>query len=276
MNNELIINFTPTGMVPMKADNPNVPIQIDEIIDSVHEAYEKGITLAHLHLRNKESGLPDYRPEGYGRLLDGVKKYCEDLVCCLSLSGRNYSEFEKRSAAIELKPDMASLTLSSLNFKNQASINSPETIIRLLEKMQEHGVKPELEIFDLGMKNFFLYLVKKKMLEPPYYVNFIFGNIFSMQPEFSDFAAITSNLPKDTYYSFGGLGRFQFKTHLHAIASGAGVRIGLEDNLFMDKKKSIMASNISLLDRVHRVAQLYERSIMKPETFGNLGFYNNN
>ena len=117
--NKTVINFVPTGMVPTKEMTPNVPISPAEIIEQTHEAYEVGITIAHLHARDKD-GVPTWKPEVYKEIFEGVRKHCPDLVICGSTSGRNFPEFEKRSAVIELKPDMCSLTLSSLNFNSQA------------------------------------------------------------------------------------------------------------------------------------------------------------
>ncbi|MBN1251772.1 MAG: 3-keto-5-aminohexanoate cleavage protein [Bacteroidales bacterium] len=170
---DLIINFSPTGMIPTKEMTQFVPVSPNEIIEQVHQAYEIGITLVHLHARDEQSGKPTYKSDVYGKIFDGIRKYCPDLVLGASLSGRDFNVFEKRSEGLELKPDMGSLTLSSLNFIQQASVNSPEMIIKLAEKMKELGVKPELEAFDSGMINYQKYLIKKKILEPPYYINIL-------------------------------------------------------------------------------------------------------
>lgn len=116
-----IINFCPTGMVPVKEQTPHVPLSPSEIIEQVHEAYEIGITIAHLHARD-EQGAATYKKDIYQKIFAGVRKHCPGLIICGSSSGRNFNEFEKRSAVIELQPDMCSLTLSSLNFFQQASI----------------------------------------------------------------------------------------------------------------------------------------------------------
>src|SRR5687767_9289503 len=106
---DLIINFTPTGMVPTKAMNPAVPIEVNEIIEEVHLAFEEGITLVHLHARD-ENGVPTYKKSVYESIINGIRSHCPELVLCLSLSGRNFNEFEKRSEPVELSPDMGSLT----------------------------------------------------------------------------------------------------------------------------------------------------------------------
>ncbi|MBC7884061.1 MAG: 3-keto-5-aminohexanoate cleavage protein, partial [Saprospiraceae bacterium] len=141
--NKLIINFTPTGMIPTKEMSPYVPISSDEIINDVLQANELGITIVHLHARD-ENGLPTYKISEYRKILDKIREYAPELVLCVSLSGRNFNEFSKRSEVLNLLPDMGSLTLSSLNFPKAASVNDPDMIQNLAGRMMELGVKPEL------------------------------------------------------------------------------------------------------------------------------------
>ena len=175
-----IINFCPTGMIPTKKNTPHIPVSPDEIIEQVHEAYEIGITIVHLHARD-DNEVPTYKKSVYQSIFEGVKKHCPELVICGSTSGRNFPEFEKRSAVIELKPDMCSLTLSSLNFVQHASVNAPDMIQSLALKMLDYGVKAELECFDLGMINYGNYLINKGLIKDRTYWNLIFGNIAGMQ-----------------------------------------------------------------------------------------------
>ncbi len=156
----LPINFCPTGMLHTTANTPHVPVSTAEIIEQTQDAYEQGISIVHLHARDHEQ-KPSWQPEIYRDIVEGVRKYCPGLVICLSTSGRDFPEFEKRSAAIELKPDMCSLTLSSLNFYRNASVNSPDMINQLLGKMIEYGVHPEFECFDLVMVHYGKYLMQK-------------------------------------------------------------------------------------------------------------------
>jgi uncharacterized protein (DUF849 family) len=273
MTKDLIINFTPTGMVPTKAMNPAVPIEVHEIIEDVHQAYEEGITIVHLHARD-EAGVPTYKKAIYEKIVEGVRQHCGDLVICISLSGRNFNEFEKRSEPIELMPDMGSLTLSSLNFPTQSSVNAPDMIVRLMEKMNDYGVNPELEIFDLGMIHFGKYMIRKNLIQPPFYFNIIFGNIAGIQSNFHSMGSALHDLPEQSYWAFGGIGPQQLHANAAAITMGGGVRVGLEDNLYFDQHKSILATNIQLIRRVKELAQVFERKIMSPAEFGKLGFYN--
>jgi uncharacterized protein (DUF849 family) len=255
-------------MIPTKKMTAHVPVTPEEIIDDVLKANELGITITHIHARDLESGEPTYFAEIYGRIIEGIRKYAPELILCISLSGRNFKEFEKRSSGLnlkgDLKPDMGSLTLSSLNFTGQASINSPEMIQGLAKKMKEEKILAELEAFDLGMINYMYYLIKKDLITPPFYINLLFGNIAGAQSDFSHIGTMINSLPDDTYWSLAGIGNIQLSMNSFAIASGGGVRVGIEDNIFYDKKGKILCNNIDLIKRIHRLADIHEREMMKP------------
>jgi 3-keto-5-aminohexanoate cleavage enzyme len=270
---DLIINFVPTGMVPTKEVTPHVPITATEIIEQVHEAHAIGITIAHIHARHAD-GTPAWEPEIYGPILDGIRRHCPDLVICVSLSGRSYGEFEKRSAVLQARPDMASLTLGSLNFSREVSVNSPEMIQRLAEAMVGYGVVPELECFDQGMIHFAKYLAGKGILKPPFYFNVLVGNIATAQADLTQVGVLLQNIPSGGLWSLGGIGHAQLRANTLAIVEGGGVRVGLEDNIWFDAERTQLATNTSLLRRIHELAAIFGRRPMTPAAFGALGFYN--
>jgi len=263
-----IINFTPTGMIPTKAMTPHVPVSVDEIVEQVLEVAEIGITSVHLHARDPETGLPTYIAEVYGEMITGIRRYRPDLVLCVSTSGRTFNEYEKRSAVLglegELKPDMASLTLSSLNFNKQASVSSPDMIIALAQEMKNNGIIPELEVFDVGMINYARYLERKGLIEPPYYFGLILGNIACAQADLLHCGIMIRDLPEESVWSIGGVGDAQLMINSLAISIGGGVRVGLEDNIYYDPNRTKLANNIDLVKRIHRLAEANERLIMKP------------
>ena len=269
----IIINFCPTGMIPTKDMTPYVPISPAEIVEQVHEAFETGITIAHLHARD-QLGVPTWEKEVYARIFEGVRKYCPGLVICGSTSGRNFPEIEKRSAVLELRPDMASLTLSSLNFINGASVNPPRIITGLLAKMSEYGVHAEFECFDMGMINFGKYLIQKGLADPPYYWNILVGNIAGLQGTPSHMGLAINEIPTNHHIALGGLGNSQITAASIAVSQGLGVRIGLEDNIWLDRQRTRHASNIDLIRRVHQLIEFHEQSLMLSTDFGKLGFYN--
>ena len=262
-------------MIPVKADNRYVPISPEEIIEQVHEAYELGITMVHVHARELDES-PTYKSEVYEKIFSGIRAHCSELIICASLSGRDFPELEKRSEVLRLEPDMGSLTLSSLNFSRQVSVNSPQTILGLIDCMDTHGVRPELECFDLGMINYAKYLILKNKLRPPFYFNLLFGNIAGSQIDLLHMGLMVNELPQDSYWALAGLGPSQLVANTTAIAFGGGIRVGLEDNIWYDSKRKVRARNIDLLDRIHRIAGEFERPIMKPKQLGKKGFYNRN
>jgi uncharacterized protein (DUF849 family) len=144
-------------------------------------------------------------------------------------------------------------------------------IIKLVEKMNEYGVKPELEVFDLGMINYAKYLIQKNLISPPFYFNIIFGNIAGMQTDLMHMGAAINSLPHESYWAFGGIGHQQLQSNSISIAFDGGVRVGLEDNLYIDGN---LCTNIDLLKRIKVLAQIHNREIMTPKEFGDLGFYN--
>jgi uncharacterized protein (DUF849 family) len=276
MSDKLIINFTPTGMIPTKELTPHVPITASEIIENVHEACQIGITMVHLHARDLKTGQPTYKAEIYGEIIRGVRKYAPDLIICVSLSGRNVAEFEQRAEPLfldsDLKPDMGSLTLSSLNFNKQASINTPDMIKALASEMQKRHIAPELEVFDTGMINYAHYLIKKELISAPYYFNLLLGNIACAQPDLLHLGIMVRDLPPQSYWSVAGIGDSQLAMNSVAIAMGGGVRVGLEDNIYYDQMRTKLAKNADLVRRIHSIAEVNEREIMSSRELRKLLF----
>jgi uncharacterized protein (DUF849 family) len=274
MHQKLIINFTPTGMIPTKEMTPYVPVTVSEIIEDVHKAWEIGITMVHLHARDASTGEPTYKAEVYGDIIAGIRKFAPELVICVSLSGRNFKEFEKRAEPLyldgDLKPDMGSLTLSSLNFNKQASMNAPDMIRALAATMKERGISPELEAFDAGMINYARYLERKQLLTPPHYFNLILGNIACAQADLLHTGIMIRDLPGGSIWSLAGVGDYQLRMNSVAIVMGGGVRVGLEDNIWYDQERTKLAQNADLLRRIHALAKAHERPLMSSAELRNL------
>ena len=103
---ELSISFCPTGMIPTKEMTPHVPVTVNEIIEDVHRAFEIGITMVHLHARDEKTGVPTWHGELYERMISGIRKFSKDLIICVTTSGRDFPEFEKRSEVLNLTGDL--------------------------------------------------------------------------------------------------------------------------------------------------------------------------
>jgi len=271
---DLIVNFTPTGMIPTKEMTPHVPITVEEIVEDIHRAVDIGITMVHLHARDAATGRSTYKAEVYGQIIAGIRSFSKDLVVCVSLSGRNVTDFEKRAESLQLegdlKPDMGSLTLSSLNFNREASVNSPDIIQRLANEMKSRGIVPELEAFDAGMINYAKYLEGKGILEPPHYFNLLLGNIACAQADLLHVGIMIRDLPANSFWALAGIGDYQLMMNSVAIVSGGGVRVGLEDNIWFDKARTRLATNSDLLLRIHKLTEASERKVMSPSDFRKL------
>lgn len=267
---EKIINLCPTGTQSTR-HNSLAPIFTNEIIDEVLSCNEAGITIVHLHARD-HNAVNTYKKEYFQQIIEGIKIYAPDLVIGVSLSGRYVSDKILRSEVLSLRPDLGSLTMSSLNFPASASVNEPETIVWLIEEMNKYCVSPEIECFDSGMLNYTNYLVKKGILSGPLYINVILGNLFNAGTDLSTVASIINNLPKNAKVCFGGIGDSQLKANILGLLEADGIRIGLEDNFYFGKKEK--ATNQQLLARINRIMDEMGHTTMSSTAFKALGYGN--
>jgi uncharacterized protein (DUF849 family) len=254
-------------MIPTREMTPHVPRSPAEVIADVLACAKIGITSVHLHARDG-NGRPTWKPEIYAEMIEGIRSELPELVISVSCSGRDFEDTARRTAVLDLdgalKPDMASLTLSSLNFNKQASINAPNTIKALAARMQERGIKPELEAFDLGMINYARYLARKGLIAPPFYFNLILGNIACAQADLMSAGLMVRELPAESLWSFGGIGERQLKMNTMAVLEGGGVRVGLEDNVYFDGARTRLATNAEVVERIVRIAETLGRRPMRP------------
>jgi len=267
MQRKLIINLAPTGMVPRTSDNPAVPLASDRISLDCEACRALGASVFHLHARD-ENEDPAWRKEAYREIVLAVRRRCPDAIIVVSTSGRTHGAFEQRSDVLDLdgdaKPDMASLTLGSMNFPRQASVNEPSMIKRLADAMNERGIVPELEVFDFGMLDYAKYLIDRKTLKEPFYFNFLLGSLGTLSASPFNLASLVMSLPSGAVWAAAGIGRYQFAMNSLAIVTGGHVRTGLEDNLFMDAGKTRPATNPLLVERIVRLAAAAERECATP------------
>jgi 3-keto-5-aminohexanoate cleavage enzyme len=257
-------------MVPQKSDTRHIPITPEEIAEQVALVSQVGITSVHLHARS-DDGTPEYRKERFEKTIELIKNSNPDLVICVTTSGRNVTEFERRADVLDLandlKPDMASLTPSSMNFAKSASINAPETVVKLAERMFERGIKPEFEIFDTGMINYAKYLIAKGLAKPPYVFNILLGGIATAQAYLLELGLLVERLPQDSVWLGAGIGSAQLPANVMSLSAGGGVRVGLEDNIYFDNKKNTLATNLELIERIANISSSMGKSIMTPSEF---------
>ena len=262
-----VLNLVPTGLLPTKGDNPRLPVTPEEIASDVVECAAVGISMVHVHARDPY-GSPTLDKSVYAEIIGRIRRECPLVVICVSLSGRGGRQLDQRMEPMfldgDLKPDMASLTLSSLNFNREASVNDPSTVRALAEAMLDREIKPEIEVFDLGMANCMNYLADRGVLKPPFYANLILGNISCAQADMMHMGLLVSELPDGTLWSAGGVGGWQLTANAAALAFGGGVRVGLEDNLWFDEERTILATNLKLVNRIHDLAGCHRIRNMSP------------
>ena len=264
MSTPCIITVAITGSVPKKTDNPAVPITVPEQIESTHAAYEAGAALVHVHVRN-DDGTTTSNPEKFGRFLEGIRKHCPDIIVQFSTGGRSGVGSE-RGGMLHLKPDMASLSTGSVNFKTMIYENHPKLIVDLATRMLEHDVKPEIEIFDLAMLYNAARLVEEGLLKPPVHVQFVLGipNSLPADRQVLEFeiAQLARVLPGATWTA-AGVGRFQLIVNEWTLELGGHCRTGLEDNVRFDKSR-LAASNAELVARVAQLCGRRGRKVATP------------
>jgi len=267
MTDSLIINVALTGMVPTKLDSPHLPVTPAEIADEARRCRDAGAAIVHLHARDA-NGKPTYRREVYQEILTAVRTACPDLILCVSTSGRVFKTFEERAEVLDItapRPEMASLTLGSMNFAREASVNDPAMIKALATRMYECGITPELECFDLGMVEYSHYLLSHGILCTPGYCNLLLGSLGTLSATALNLALMVRALPPGITWAATGIGSFQFRINALAIAMGGHVRVGLEDNLYLDDARTQLATNAALVERLVKLGEAAGRPIASPD-----------
>src|SRR6056297_1032638 len=173
MTTPCIICVAITGSLPTKADNPAVPTTVTEQIESTHAAFEAGASIVHAHVRNDDE-TPSSDPDRFALLKEGVDRHCPGMIVQLSTGGRSGAG-KTRGGMLPLKPDMASLSVGSNNFPTRVYENPPDLVEWLASEMRMHGVKPEIEAFDLSHIFQAKLMQDRGELEGTPYVQFVMG-----------------------------------------------------------------------------------------------------
>jgi 3-keto-5-aminohexanoate cleavage enzyme len=267
LSDKLIINAALTGMVPTKAQNPHVPLSPEEIAADARHCVDAGASIVHLHARDAQ-GHPHWSPDLYRDILRRVRAACPDAILCVSTSGRVFRHFEERSAVLDIdapdpKPEMASLTLGSMNFAREESVNAPSMIRDLALRMKDRAIVPELEVFEIGMAEYAHYLLEHEILRPPLYANILLGSLGTLGATPLNLALAVKALPAGTTWAAAGIGRHQAQVNALAVAMGGHVRVGLEDNLWLDGDRT-PATNPQLVARIAALARAHGRHPASP------------
>jgi uncharacterized protein (DUF849 family) len=260
----IVIAVAITGSVPRKKDNPAVPTTPAEQVESTHAAFEAGASLVHIHVRNPDES-PSSDPALFAQVQDGVRKHCPGMIVQFSTGGRGRDP-AARGNALELRPDMASLSTGSVNFPTIVYENSAALVNDLAGRMQTHGVRPEIEIFDLSHLHGARRLIDAGLMDERPHVQIVMGvkNALPAEEHLLDLmlGELRRVMPKATWTA-AGIGRNQSRVMEWVMARGGdGVRTGLEDNIRIDSSR-LAASNAEL---VSMAAETVARHGARPAT----------
>lgn len=266
MGDPCIICVAITGSLPRKANNPAVPITVSEQVESTQAAFEAGASIVHAHVRNEDE-TPSADPEKFARLKEGLEKHCPGMIIQFSTGGRSGAGTE-RGGMLPLKPDMASLAVGSNNFPTRVYENAPDLVDWLAAEMVTHGVKPEIEAFDLSHILKAAQMKEAGQLVGTPYVQFVMGvkNAMPADKAVFDFYVDTVHrlFGPDAPWCAAGIGAAQLTLNHWSVAAGGHARTGLEDNVRLDKS-TLAPSNAALVERVVEICAEHDRPVASPE-----------
>ncbi len=258
-----ILTAALTGGFATKEEIPNLPITPTEIGKSARESYEAGAAMVHVHLRD-EQGLSTADLGVARRPLEAVREECPEIVINLSTGVGPTVPFEKRMQLVEMRAPIMSFDICSMTFGDSQMINPPGLVRRQAARMLELGIKPELELFDVGHLRFALQLLSEGLLEQPLLVSFIFGVLGGMPPEAGVLGMLVKELPPDTEWQVIAVGRHNTPMTAIGLAMGGNARTGFEDTRLIERGR-IAGSNGELVERLVQIARLLQRETMTAE-----------
>ena len=259
---KLIITCAITGAETTKEMNPNLPITPEEQAQAAYDCYKAGASVIHLHVRD-ENGKPSQSVDRFKEVAEKIRKKCPVIVQ-FSTGGAVGEKIENRAAPLALKPEMASLNTGSINFGDEVFVNLPKDIEFLASKMKTFKIRPEIEVYDYGMLEYSLKLVKKGVIENPAHFQFVLGTQHGISGESRNLVRMVDALPEKATWNVAGIGRYQLPVAAQAIIMGGHVRVGLEDNVYWSK--GVLAkSNAQLVERIKELSKLLQREVANVE-----------
>jgi 3-keto-5-aminohexanoate cleavage enzyme len=261
----VVVAVAITGSVPRKKDNPAVPISVAEQIESTHESFEAGATLAHIHVRNDDE-TPSSDPDRFAAVQEGLRRHCPGMIVQFSTGGRGRDP-SQRGLSLRHRPDMASLSTGSVNFPSIVYENHATLVTDLATQMKDFGVRPEIEIFDLSHLHGAKRLVEAGLMDARPHVQFVMGvqNAMPAEAHLLDIllAELRRVLPEATWTA-AGIGRNQAVVMDWALTRGAdAVRTGLEDNIRVTRER-LAASNAELVGLAAESVARHGRRVATP------------
>lgn len=265
MEKKIIITVAVTGSRPTKEMNPAVPYSPREIADAAVECCKAGAAIAHIHVRDPKTGRPDFKVELFRQVLEGIRERC-DMMVNLTTSGlflKGPDVISQRLQPVYLKPDLCSLDLGSVNFRDRAFINPPEWAEAATKCMRENGVKPELEVFDVGHIYQAIDLVQRGLVDDPPYFQLCMGVKWGIEATVENLLFMKTKLPPDCLWSVLGVGQAQLPMITTAMLLGGNIRVGFEDNLYF-KKGVLASSNAQMVEMAVELAERLGYQVATP------------
>jgi 3-keto-5-aminohexanoate cleavage enzyme len=259
--NKLIITAALVGAEVRKEDTPYLPTSPEEIGVAAAEACEAGASIVHIHVRDAQ-GNPTQDREIYRLAMEEIQKRCNAIIQ-VSTGGAVGMSSEERIQPVSLRPEMATLSTGTVNFGSGVFMNGPDQLITFAKEMQKYGVKPEFEIFDVGMIANALYLVKKGYVTGHLHFDLVLGVPGAIPATPENLLHLVRQLPSDATWTVAGIGRYQLPMAVLGIVLGGHVRVGLEDNIYY--RKGELTSNAKLVERIVRISREMDREVATPD-----------
>ncbi|NLY54414.1 MAG: 3-keto-5-aminohexanoate cleavage protein [Firmicutes bacterium] len=258
---KLIITAALVGAETTREDNPNLPLSPEELAEAAYDCWQEGASIIHLHVRDAQ-GQPTQDIDTFAEAIRLINERC-DAIVQISTGGAVGLPWEERAQPLSLKPEMATLTTGTVNFGRDVFYNSSEYIEGIAKAIQENGVKPEIEIFDVGMIDNALRLVRRGLLTPPLHFDFVMGVPGGIGGTVKNLLHLVESIPPGSSWSVAGIGRAELPLATVAIIMGGHVRVGFEDNVYYSRGVKA-ESNAQLVARIARLAKELGREVATP------------
>ncbi len=284
MNREAFITCAVTGAGSTQDRSPHVPRSPRQIAESAIEAARAGAAIVHCHVRDPDTGAPCRDLRLYREVTDRIRASDVDVVLNLTAGmggdivtgpvesplpldsgGTDLAGASERVAhVLECRPEICTLDCGTMNFAeaNYVMANTPEMLRSMARMMTEAGVRPEVEAFDTGHLGFARQLVKEGVLDAPVLAQLCMGVPWGAPDDLHTFLAMVSNLPEDWVFSAFSLGRNQMAYVAASVLAGGNVRVGLEDNLMLDR--GVLATNAQLVQRAVEILERLGVRVLEP------------
>lgn len=258
---KLIITAALTGAEVTREQQPALPVTPQEIGIAAAECAQAGAAIVHVHARLPD-GTPTQDKEVYRQIIAEVKQRC-DVIVQVSTGGALGMSAAERLAPVTLQPEMATLSMGSVNFGGDVFMNHPDDMAAFATAMRAHGVKPELEIFDSGMLTTACRWLAKGVLDSPAHFDLVLGVPGAMAGTPEALMYLRAQLPADATWTVAGIGAAQLPLATLAIVLGGHVRVGFEDNVYY-RRGELASSNAQLVARIARLAKELGREPATP------------